>query len=146
MHGFHERIETMTVAIIGKLVDETGDGMITVGSAYDAALVADIKAMFYPEERRWIPERKVWDIAEYRRAELLALLKLHGCLVQESSEVVALESRTTYPSEQARISAEQSRAKAKAAKEASRARALREQSGQPRLGRAGLFLSSAKGR
>ena len=36
--------------------------------------------------------------------------------------------------------------KAKAAKEASRARALREQSGQPRLGRAGLFLSSAKGR
>lgn len=146
MHGFHERIETMTVATIGKLLDETGDGMITVGSAYDAALVADIKAMFYPEERRWIPERKVWAIAEYRRAELLALLKLHGCLVQESAEVVALESRTTYPSEQARISAEQSRAKAKAAKEASRARALREQSGQPRLGRAGLFLSSAKGR
>ena len=136
----------MTVATIGKLVDETGDGMIAVVSAYDAALVADIKAMFYPEERRWIPERKVWAIAEYRRAELLALLKLHGYLVQESVEVVALESRSTYSSEQARISAEQSRAKAKAAKEASRARALREQSGQLRLGRAGLFLSSAKGR
>jgi hypothetical protein len=144
MHGFHERIETMTVAAIGKLVDETGDGMITVGAAYDAALVAAIKAMFYPEERRWIPDRKIWAIAEYRRTELLALLRLQGYLVQESAEVVVLESRSTYSSEQARISAEQSRAKAKAAKEASRARALREQSGQPRLGQAELFLSSAK--
>ena len=134
----------MTVAAIGKLVDETGDGMITVGAAYDAALVAAIKAMFYPEERRWIPDRKIWAIAEYRRTELLALLRLQGYLVQESAEVVVLESRSTYSSEQARISAEQSRAKAKAAKEASRARALREQSGQPRLGQAELFLSSAK--
>ena len=134
----------MTVATIGKLIDETKDEMITVGAAYNATLVSAIKAMFYPEERRWIPDRKVWAIAEYRRAELLGLLRLHGYLVQESAEVVVLESRTTYSSEQARLSAEQSRAKAKAAKEASRARALREQSGQPRLGQSELFPSSAK--
>ena len=133
----------MAIATLGKLIDETEDEMITVSTAYDADLVADLKKKFYPEERRWLPDRKIWAVAEYRRSELLALLRLHGYLARESSEVVVLEQRTSYASEQARAQAEQSRAKAKAAKAASKARALGEQAGH-RPGQTELFPSSPK--
>jgi hypothetical protein len=127
-------------ATLGKLIDETMDEMITVGTPYNAALVADIKAKFYPEERRWMPEHKIWAIADYRKAELLALLRSHNYLVQENDKVIVLESRTSYPTAQAKAQAEQSRARAKAAKAASRARALAEQSGR-RPEQAELFPS-----